>query len=100
MSNDTAKTATPSKTEQVIKLLSRAKGAKMDELTCATNWQPHSCRAYLTGLRKKGHTIVREARSDGATAYRITKAASSASPLQIPIAPSADVVESKAVVEV
>ena len=75
MSNNPPKTVNPTKATQVVKLLSRAKGATMPELTSATSWQPHSCRAYLTGLRKKGHTIGREARSAGATAYRITNAA-------------------------
>lgn len=44
------------KSSAVIKLLSRTKGATLAEIGTATGWQPHSCRAFLTGLRKKGKT--------------------------------------------
>lgn len=63
----------PSKSDTVQKLLGRAKGASIAEITAATSWQPHSARAFLTGLRKKDITIMRESRKDGETAYRITK---------------------------
>jgi Protein of unknown function (DUF3489) len=69
----------PSKSDIVKKLLSRKTGATIDELGAATNWQPHSVRAFLSGLRKKGSTITREERRDGAKAYRIVKAAEGAS---------------------
>lgn len=69
-----AVSAPPSKVAQVIELLRRAEGATLDEMTAATSWQPHSTRAVLTGLRKKGHTVVREKRGE-VTCYRITDAA-------------------------
>ena len=68
----------PSKSDTVKKLLSRKTGATIEELGAATNWQPHSVRAFLSGLRKKGATIAREERRDGAKAYRIVKAAQGA----------------------
>lgn len=68
----------PSKSDTVKKLLSRKTGATTEELGAATNWQPHSVRAFLSGLRKKGATIEREERRDGAKAYRIAKAAEDA----------------------
>ena len=64
----------PPKSETVKKLLSRKTGATADELGAATSWQPHSVRAYVSGLRKKGSTIVREERRDGSKAYRLAKA--------------------------
>ena len=64
-----AKTA--SKSDTVIKLMLRAKGATPIELIAATDWQPHSLRAFLSGLRKKGRVIVREERKGGGYAYRI-----------------------------
>lgn len=64
---------TPPKSETVKKLLSRKTGATADELGAATSWQLHSVRAYLSGLRKKGSTIVREERRDGSKAYRLAK---------------------------
>ena len=63
-----------SKSDTVIKLLLRAKGATPIELIAATDWLPHSLRAFLSGLRKKGRTIVREERKAGGYAYRIVGA--------------------------
>lgn len=63
----------PTKAEIVGKLLSSAKGASLGEIAQATGWQPHSCRAFLTGLRKKGHNIIRAKRKDDTTFYRIDK---------------------------
>ena len=57
------------KAAMVTKILSREKGATLLEMSKATGWQLHSCRAFLTGLRKKG-TILKEQRSDGSLAYR------------------------------
>ncbi|KUO54166.1 MAG: hypothetical protein APF78_01185 [Sphingomonadales bacterium BRH_c3] len=62
-----------SKIEQVTVMLGRKQGATLAELTGATGWQPHSARAVLTGLRKKGHTIVKSKRDD-VTCYRIAEA--------------------------
>ena len=59
------------KAATVSRMLSREKGATLDEIGKSTGWQPHTCRAFLTGLRKKGSNIVREERADGTTAYRI-----------------------------
>ena len=61
----------PKKSDTVKRLLSRKAGATIGELGAATNWQPHSVRAFLSGLRKKGSNISREERRNGANAYRI-----------------------------
>ena len=60
-----------SKSAAVISLLQRDDGATLADLIAATNWLPHTTRAALTGLRKKGHAIERGKR-DGVTFYRIT----------------------------
>ncbi|MDX3910802.1 MAG: DUF3489 domain-containing protein [Sphingobium sp.] len=52
------------KTAEVLELLRRESGATLDELTTATGWLPHTTRAALTGLRKKGHAIVRGKRDE------------------------------------
>jgi Protein of unknown function (DUF3489) len=59
-----------SKLMEVIELLRRDHGATIDELIGATDWLPHTTRAALTGLRKRGYSITRD-RSDGATRYAI-----------------------------
>ncbi|MEQ8744375.1 MAG: DUF3489 domain-containing protein [Parasphingorhabdus sp.] len=63
----------PTKAEIVGKLLNSAKGASIGEIAQTTGWQPHSCRAFLTGLRKKGHSIIRAKRKDDTSYYRIDK---------------------------
>lgn len=67
-----ASTKQRTKTATVTRLLSRAKGATLGEITKATQWKPHSCRAFLTGVRKKAQ-LVREERADGATSYRMVQ---------------------------
>ena len=63
----------------VTKLLRRGKGATLAELQDATAWQPHSVRAFLSGLRKKGEVLVKEQRKSGDTAYRMTSKAAATS---------------------
>ncbi len=55
----------------VSKLLARARGASIAELGTATGWQPHSVRALLSSLRKKGVRLARETRKSGEGCYRI-----------------------------
>ncbi|MES2044571.1 MAG: DUF3489 domain-containing protein [Pseudomonadota bacterium] len=63
-----------SKSAAVIALLQREQGATLPELIEATSWLPHTTRAALTGLRKKGHVIDKTKRDD-ATCYRIATVA-------------------------
>jgi hypothetical protein len=67
----TARTGT--KQALVIDLLQRKQGASITELTEATGWLPHTTRAALTGLRKRGLTIVSE-KVEGVGRYRATSA--------------------------
>lgn len=60
------------------KLLARARGATIAEIQTATGWQPHSARAFLSGLRKAGRTLVKEERKSGETSYRLAMAPLSA----------------------
>lgn len=62
-----------SKNDRVLALLRREKGAALTEITDATGWLPHSARAVLTGLRKKGFTLVKS-KVEGVTRYKITAA--------------------------
>jgi hypothetical protein len=55
----------------ILVLLQRPAGATIDDLVTATNWQSHSVRAALTGLRNEGRDIVRAHNDAGVTQYRI-----------------------------
>lgn len=65
----------PNKTEAVLSLLNRTEGARLDELVEATGWLPHTARAALTGLKKKGHSIERT-KVDGVSRYALVEPAS------------------------
>jgi DNA-binding transcriptional regulator PaaX len=51
-------------------MLQREHGASLDELVAAMGWLPHTTRAALTGLRKKGYLIASEKVED-VRRYRI-----------------------------
>ena len=59
-----------SKSASVTKMLSRGTGATVAEIMKSTGWKEHSCRAFLTGVRK-ANKLLKEQRPDGKTAYRI-----------------------------
>jgi predicted transcriptional regulator len=60
-----------SKLSIVIDLLARKRGAGIEELASAVGWLPHTTRAALTGLRKRGYAIERERSEKGGSVYRI-----------------------------
>lgn len=60
-----------SKQALLIELLSCNKGATLDRLVEATGWLPHTTRAALTGLRKKGFAIERSRGEGESSVYRI-----------------------------
>ena len=45
------------KIARVIELLQRGDGATLAELVASTGWLPHTTRAALTGLRKRGYAV-------------------------------------------
>jgi hypothetical protein len=61
----------PSKPQQILDLLTRDCGATLAELATLANWLPDSTRAYLTGLKKKGHVIDSD-KVDGVRRNRIS----------------------------
>lgn len=48
------------KRSRLIRLLKREQGASLAEMVEATDWQPHTVRAALTGLRNQQMTIDSE----------------------------------------
>ena len=68
----TKATSQVNKSSNVTKLLARSRGATVADLTDATGWQPHSIRALLSGLRKKGIVLIRDIRKSGESCYRIS----------------------------
>jgi DNA-binding IclR family transcriptional regulator len=55
--SDTKTLRAGSKAAALLEMLQRKDGASLDEMTERTGWQPHTVRAAMTGLRKKGHVI-------------------------------------------
>jgi predicted ArsR family transcriptional regulator len=47
------------KTDRLLEMLRTGTGASLDEMTEGTGWQPHTVRAAMTGLRKRGIVIQR-----------------------------------------
>ena len=68
---DKAQDARRTKSDTILDLVQRPTGASISELTKATGWQPHSVRAALTGLRKKGREVVRTKDDQSVTRYCI-----------------------------
>ena len=61
-----------SKLATVVSLLRREDGATIDQLAAAMGWLPHTTRAALTGLRKRGFGIDRrKEKGERAGAYVI-----------------------------
>ena len=67
---DPTATKPPSKIAAIIGLLQRDQGGTLNQMVQATGWQPHTTRAALTGLRKKGHNVARS-KFDNETRYNI-----------------------------
>ncbi len=59
------------KLDRVKTLLARKRGATIQDMMGVADWLPHTIRAVLTGLRKRGFGIEREAVKDKPTIYRI-----------------------------
>ena len=55
----------------VLGLLQRPEGATIEQLIRATGWLPHTTRAALTGLRRRGYSISRERRKGEGSIYRV-----------------------------
>ena len=71
-----AKASQPTKTQVVVKLLRRKKGATIDELVKATGWQRHSVRGLISGTIKKKLLFDVDVEKGGksGTRYRIVTA--------------------------
>ncbi|WP_112324396.1 DUF3489 domain-containing protein [Oceanibium sediminis] len=68
------KETTRTKRSELIRLLQRKSGADLTTITSKLEWQPHTVRAAISGLRKSGHTIERAApdKPGGCAVYRLT----------------------------
>lgn len=59
----------PNKQQQLAALIVRDEGATLNDMIAATGWLPHTTRAALTGLKKKGYAISSD-KVDGVRTYR------------------------------
>jgi hypothetical protein len=58
---------------EVLQAISAETGATLAEITVLTGWLPHTARAAVTGLRKRGFDVAL-IQQDGRKAYRLTAA--------------------------
>jgi hypothetical protein len=68
-SEPTVPSGAPNKQQRLAALVIRDEGATLDEMIAATGWLPHTTRAALTGLKKKGYVISSD-KVDGVRTYR------------------------------
>jgi hypothetical protein len=73
--NDAKATKGTTKSATVRGLLVRDGGATLQEMIAATGWKLHSCRAFLSGVRKSGDAVIKLERTGGCTAWRVAKQA-------------------------
>ncbi len=57
------------KRDKLAALLLRDEGATLDQMIAATDWLPHTTRAALTSLKKRGFAIDSD-KIDGVRTYR------------------------------
>ncbi len=73
--NPTQQANTPvragTKQATLIDMMRTAAGATIAQMGAKTGWQPHSVRAALTGLRKRGIAVTRAKDDTETTIYRI-----------------------------
>ena len=62
-----------SKQALVVEMLCKDDGASLDALVKATGWLPHTTRAALTGLRKRGFLVERVCDESKGSLYRIVE---------------------------
>ena len=60
----------PTKTGQLLAMLQTPDGVSIEELSDRFGWMQHTTRAALTGVRKKGHAVIR-GKQGSVTVYRI-----------------------------
>jgi len=63
--------AISTKHQQIIDLLLRDGGATLNDMSTKVGWLPHSTRAFMTGLKKKGY-VLDSSKVEDVRHYRIT----------------------------
>jgi len=59
---------------QLVAMLKRKQGATLPDIVKATAWKPHTARAALTGIRKRGFAINSSKADDKERIYHIAEA--------------------------
>ena len=62
-----------SKQALILSMLQRKAGANLADLVSATGWLPHTTRAALTGLRKRGYVLERSRAEGKPSIYRVAQ---------------------------
>ena len=61
------------KNQRLLDMLATGTGASLEEMVEATGWQPHTVRAAMAGLRKRGYEVERH--TEGTTTVWSVKVA-------------------------
>ncbi|PZQ10760.1 MAG: hypothetical protein DI565_19465 [Ancylobacter novellus] len=57
----------------LVELLAREQGATLKEVADMMGWLPHTTRAALTGLRRRGYAVASSTMPSGERSYRIAE---------------------------
>lgn len=58
---------------QLVAMLNRKQGATLVDIVKATAWKPHTARAALTGIRKRGFAVTSDKPEGKDRIYRVTE---------------------------
>ena len=61
---------------KVAKLINRKSGATIEQIQAITGWQPHSVRAAISGLRKRGAAVTLCSNPRGEKSYKTNEGVS------------------------
>jgi biotin operon repressor len=87
----TTNSATLNKSDQLVAMLKKPNGTRVSLIGEKLDWQAHTVRAAISGLRRKGFEVSRtNAKKSGEAVYAIVGGRSSGSPQTLNFEPTAE----------
>ncbi len=94
--NDSRRTPPSGKLGQIFAAIGAPQGATLSELITLTGWLPHTTRAALTRLRRRGHAVNLILTADRKAYHLASPASSNATPAFSDAAPAGDAADAGA----